>query len=92
LEEKAGRPAMTDNSEIEQLRASLDRTKTGTEALVLCVAQVLCERDPSFRVLLEEKLETAYAILESRSDREAAEMVGRFGRALVDPAFKFPRI
>jgi len=78
------------SADLERLKASLSQTKTGTEALLLCVAQVLCERDSSFRVLLEEKLETVHALLEHRGDHEAAALVGSFGRALIDPAFKLP--
>jgi len=74
----------------EAVKDSLSQTKTGTEALVLCVAQVLCQRDASFRVLLEETLEKVHGILEERGDHEAAQMIGRFGQALIDPAFKLP--
>jgi hypothetical protein len=60
----------------------------GAEALALCIAQVLCERDPSLLVSFQEKLETLYHLLDDRGDHEAASMIGVFGRALVDPAFK----
>jgi hypothetical protein len=77
-------------TDVERIRASLSQTKIGTEALVLCVAQVLCQRDASFRSMLEETLDEAYKILEHRGDHEAAAMIGQFGRALIDPAFKPP--
>jgi hypothetical protein len=31
-----------------------------------------------------------YHVLDDRGDHEAAAMLGAFGRALVDPAFKHP--
>ena len=60
----------------------------GTEALALCIAGVLCERDPSLLAAFRESVELLY--WNDRGDHEAAAMVGAFGRALVDPAFKRP--
>src|SRR4029077_12287010 len=70
--------------------ASLAQVKMGTEALALCIAGVLCERDPSLLAAFRESVELLYRILDDRGDHEAAAMVGAFGRALVDPAFKRP--
>ena len=67
---------------------SLAQVKMGTEALALCIAGVLCERDPSFLAAFRESVEVLYHILDDRGDHEAAAMVGALGRALVDPAFK----
>ena len=65
--------------------ASLAQVKKETEALALCVAGVLCERDPSLLAAFRESAELLYHVLDGRGDREAAAMVSAFGRALVDP-------
>jgi hypothetical protein len=70
--------------------ASLAQVKMGTEALALCIAGVLCERDPSLLVAFRESVELLYRVLDDRGDHEAAAMVGAFGKALADPAFKRP--
>jgi len=67
---------------------SLAQVKMGTEALALSVAGVLCERDPSLLAAFRERVQLLYRVLDDRGDHEAAAMVGAFGRALVDPAFK----
>ena len=67
---------------------SLAQIKMGTEALALCIAGVLCERDPSLLAAFRERAQMLYRVLDDRGDHEAAAMVGAFGRALVDPAFK----
>ena len=64
--------------------------KMGTEALALCIAGVLCERDPSLLASFRERVQMLYRVLDDRGDYEAAAMVGAFGRALIDPAFKRP--
>ena len=69
---------------------SLAQIKMGTEALALCIAGVLCERDPSLLASFRERVQMLYRILDDRGDHEAAAMVGAFGRALIDPAFKRP--
>ena len=69
---------------------SLAQIKMGTEALALCIAEVLCERDPSLLAAFRERVQMLYHVLDDRGDHEAAAMVGAFGRALVDPAFKRP--
>lgn len=69
---------------------SLAQVKIGTEALALCIAGVLCERDPSLLSMFRENVELLYQVLDDRGDHEAAAMVSAFGRALVDPAFKRP--
>ena len=70
--------------------ASLAEVKMGTEALALCIVVVLCERDPSLLTAFRERVELLYHVLDDRGDHEAAAMVGAFGRALIDPAFKRP--
>ena len=70
--------------------ASLAEVKMGTEALALCIVGVLCERDPSLLIAFRERVELLYHVLDNRGDHEAAAMVGAFGRALIDPAFKRP--
>ena len=70
--------------------ASLAEVKMGTEALALCIAGVLCERDPSLLIAFRERVELLHHVLDDRGDHEAAAMVGAFGRALIDPAFKRP--
>ena len=67
---------------------SLAQIKMGTEALALCIAGVLCERDPSLLASFRERVQMLYRVLDDRGDHEAAAMVGAFGRALVDPAVK----
>lgn len=67
---------------------SLAQVKMGTEALALCIAGVLCERDPSVVAAFWERIQILYRVLDERGDHEAAAMVGAFGRALNDPAFK----
>jgi hypothetical protein len=67
---------------------SLAQIKMGTEALALCIAGVLCERDPTLLVAFRESVQMLSRVLDDRGDHEAAAMVGAFGRALVDPAFK----
>ena len=69
---------------------SLAQIKMGTEALALCIAGVLCERDPSLLASFRERVQMLYRVLDDRGDHEAAAMVGAFGRALVDPPFKRP--
>jgi len=69
---------------------SLAQVKMGTEALALCIAGVLCERDPSLLPAFRENVQLLYHVLDDRGDHEAAAMVSAFGRALVDPAFKRP--
>jgi hypothetical protein len=68
--------------------ASLTQVKMGTEALALCIAGVLCERDPSLLSAFRESVELLYHYLDDRGDHEAAAMIGAFGKALVDPAFR----
>lgn len=68
--------------------ASLAQVKMGTEAIALCIAGVLCERDPSLLPAFRERMELLYHILDDRGEHEAAAMVLAFRRALVDPAFK----
>jgi hypothetical protein len=67
---------------------SLAQVKMGTEALALCIAGILCERDPSLLAALRERAEVLYRVLDDRGDHEAAAMVGAFRRALVDDHFK----
>jgi hypothetical protein len=69
---------------------SLAQVKMGTEALALCIAGVLCERDPSLLTSFRESAELLYHVLDDRGDHEAAAMISAFVRALVDPAFKRP--
>jgi hypothetical protein len=66
---------------------ALDQTKVGAEALALCIAQTLCERDPSLRTAMQTNTLSAYYALQNRGDDGAAEMLGAFGRALFDPSF-----
>ena len=68
--------------------ASMVQVKMGTEALALCIAGVLCERDPSLLAAFRDRVQMLYQVLDSGGDHEAAAMVSAFGRALVDPAFK----
>jgi hypothetical protein len=68
--------------------ASLVQVKMGTEALALCIAEVLCERDPTFLAAFRERVEMLYRVLDDRGDSEAAAMVSAFGRALTGPAPK----
>lgn len=68
----------------------LAQAKIGTEALALCIAGVLCERDPSLLSGFQESAKALHRILDDRGDHEAAAMVGAFSRALIDPAFKRP--
>jgi hypothetical protein len=56
--------------------ASLAQVKMGTEALALCIAGVLCERDPSLLAAFRESVELLYRVLDDRGDHEAAAMVG----------------
>jgi hypothetical protein len=74
----------------EMASDSLAQVKMGTEALALCIAGVLCERDPSLLTVFRENVEMLYRVLDDRGDHEAAAMVSAFGRALADPAFKTP--
>jgi hypothetical protein len=67
---------------------SLAQVKMGTEALALCIAEVLCERDPFLLAAFRERVQALHRVLDDRGDHEAAAMVSAFGRALVDPAFK----
>lgn len=64
------------------------QVKMGTEALALCIAGVLCERDPSLLAAFRQRVQVLYRVLDDRGDHEAAAMVGAFGRALADPAFE----
>jgi hypothetical protein len=68
--------------------ASLVQVKMGTEALALCIAEVLCERDPTLLAAFRERVEMLYHVLDDRGDSEAAAMVSAFGRALTGPAPK----
>ena len=68
--------------------ASLVQVKMGTEALALCIAEVLCERDPSLLAAFRERVELLYHVLDDRGDGEAAAMVSAFGTALSDPGRK----
>jgi hypothetical protein len=65
---------------------SLAQVKMGTEALALCIAGVLCERDPSLLAAFRERVDMLYHVLNDRGDQEAAAMVSAFGRALIEPA------
>lgn len=67
---------------------SLAQVKMGTEALALCIAGILCERDPSLLAAFRERAEVLHRVLDDRGDHEAAAMVGAFRRALVDDDFK----
>lgn len=69
---------------------TIAQTKMGMEALALCIAGALCERDPSLLPLFRERIEALYKILDDRGDQEAAAMISAFGRALIDPDFKPP--
>jgi len=68
--------------------ASMVQVKMGTEALALCIAGVLCERDPTLLAAFRDRVEMLHQVLDGGGDHEAAAMVSAFGRALVDPAFK----
>ena len=65
---------------------SLSQVKMGTEALALCIAGVLCERDPSLLAAFRERMDMLYHVLDGHGDNEAAAMVSAFGRALIEPA------
>jgi len=67
---------------------SLAQIKMGTEALALCIAGVLCERDSSLLPAFRERAELLHHVLDDRGDHDAAAMLAAFGRALDDPAFK----
>ena len=67
---------------------SMAQVKMGTEALALCIAGILCERDPSLLIAFREGAEVLYRVLDDRGVHEAAAMVGAFRRALVDDDFK----
>jgi hypothetical protein len=69
---------------------SIAQIKMGTEALALCIAGVLCDRDPSLLAALRERAEMLFRVLDEHGDQEAAAMVSAFGRALADPAFQRP--
>lgn len=69
---------------------AIAQTKMGTEALVLCVAGALRERDPALLPVLRERIETLYQILQDRGDHEAAAMLSALGRALTDPDYRPP--
>lgn len=69
---------------------SLAQVKMGTEALALCIAGVLSERDPSLLPAFQESAGLLYQLLHDRGDHEAAAMIAAFGRALVDPGLKRP--
>lgn len=69
---------------------AIAQTKIGTEALVLCVAGALRERDPALLPVLRERIETLYQILQDRGDHEAAAMLSALGRALTDPGLRPP--
>jgi hypothetical protein len=77
-----------EQEEQEMTTESLAQVKMGTEALALCIAGVLCERDPSLLQGFREMVDLLYSVLDSRGDQEAAAMVAAFGRALINPAFK----
>jgi len=66
--------------------ASLAQVKMGTEALALCIAGVLCERDPSLLAAFRESAELLYHVLDDRGDHEAAAMVGAFEQTSYDAA------
>jgi len=68
--------------------ASMVQVKMGTEALALCIAGVLCERDPTLLAAFRDRVEMLHQVLDGGGDHEAAAMVSAFGRALVNPAFK----
>ena len=68
----------------------LAQVKMGTEALALCIAGVMCEREPALLAALRESADLLYRVLDDRGDHEAAAMVGAFGRALADPSLKRP--
>jgi len=42
----------------------------GTEALALCIAGDLCERDPSLLAAFQERVHILYRILDDRGDHE----------------------
>ncbi len=67
---------------------SLAQVKMGMEALALCVAGILCERDPSLLAAFRERAEVLHRVLDGRGDHDAAAMVGAFRRALIDDDFK----
>jgi hypothetical protein len=66
----------------DDFSTTLTQPSLGAVNLAVCVAQPLCERDPAYRVLLEQCAETALARLQSQQKTEAAEMVAQFGQAL----------
>jgi hypothetical protein len=53
--------------------ASLAQVKMGMEGLALCIAGVLCERDPSLLAAFQERVEMLYRVLDDRGDHEAAD-------------------
>jgi len=48
------------------MAGDLAQIKMGTEALALCIAGALCERDPSLPPALRERVEMLYDILDDR--------------------------
>jgi hypothetical protein len=88
VEEIGVRPIEIRQGGTSMTAGSLAQVKMGTEALALCIAGVLCERDPSILAAFQERVQILHHLLDERGDHEAAAMVGAFGRALDDPAFK----
>jgi hypothetical protein len=65
----------------------LDQTRLGAEALAVCIASALCDRDPSLRDAMKESARRIFHLLDDRGDHQAAEMVAVFSRAMFDPFF-----
>ena len=59
--------------------ASMVQVKMGTEALALCIAGVLCERDPTLLAAFRDRVEMLHQVLDGGGDHEAAAMVSAFG-------------
>ena len=68
-------------------KPTVEQTRMGTEAIALCIARTLIERDPSLKAPMRANLRKMWELLEESEDHGAAEMVDTLIKALNDPAF-----
>ncbi len=68
----------------DEIKASLEQTRSGAAAIGVAIVQVLAESDPTLPGRIRDSAESWYRIFEDRGEDGACEVLLIFGRALAD--------
>jgi hypothetical protein len=78
---------MEHESEIRELKLSLEETKFALVQMAVFLAEVASHSTPTFRERLASNLQSLLGSVSNRQTEDARNIVLMFGRQLVDPAF-----